>query len=80
MTDDAPESTAERTLSDAVHAMRADPRICRRCSGCGQVAHGDDASSWLAWASLPPGSDLAVRLGIVFPVTCPSCAGTGRTP
>lgn len=31
------------------------------------------------WESLPPGSDLAVRLGFVHPEACPDCDGTGQT-
>ncbi|WP_201790366.1 hypothetical protein [Prescottella equi] len=51
---------------------------CAKCEGCGQVANDDDESPWTAWASLPPGSDLAVRTGLVRPVTCPDCLGTGK--
>ena len=50
---------------------------CPRCLGCGQVADSEDAEPWSAWADLPPGSDLAVRMGLVKPVDCPECKGTG---
>lgn len=54
-------------------------RMCTHCWGCGQVAGGDDdRSPWSAWAELPPGSDLAVRLGFVWPETCEDCGGTGK--
>lgn len=51
---------------------------CAACDGCGQVADDEDRTPWTAWAHLPPGSDLAVRLGIVKPVQCETCGGTGK--
>lgn len=51
---------------------------CRRCWGCGQLANSNDQEPWTVWEELPPGSDLAVRLGIVIPVPCPDCNGTGQ--
>ncbi len=53
---------------------------CTDCEGCGQVADTDEREPWTAWASLPPGSDLAVRLGMVRPMPCPRCAGGGTEP
>lgn len=53
---------------------------CPRCDGCGQVANTDDAEPWTAWTSLPPGSDIAVRMGLVRPLICPACHGGGLTP
>ena len=50
---------------------------CLRCDGCGEIANTDDGEPWTAWASLPPGSDLAVRCGIVRPLLCPDCLGRG---
>lgn len=50
---------------------------CARCEGCGKIANDDDGSPWTAWESLPPGSDLAVRAGIVRPIQCPGCEGRG---
>jgi hypothetical protein len=50
---------------------------CGRCDGCGRVASTEAGEPWTAWASLPPGSDLAVRLGVVKPLRCPRCDGTG---
>lgn len=47
---------------------------CWKCLGEGQVANSDDQEPWSAWASLPPGSDLAVRLGLVAPMPCPECS------
>jgi len=51
---------------------------CSMCAGCGQVADDDDGTPWKYWADLPPGSDLAVRMGLVKPQTCPGCEGTGQ--
>ncbi|MCV7230706.1 hypothetical protein [Mycolicibacterium komossense] len=50
---------------------------CPRCYGDGKIATDDDGSPWGAWEELPPGSDFAVRLGIVRPIDCPDCGGTG---
>jgi hypothetical protein len=52
---------------------------CPKCLGDGRVAGGtDDLDAWPVWAALPPGSDLAVRMGLVYPITCPACGGTGE--
>lgn len=53
---------------------------CQRCDGCGRIADSDDGEPWTVWANLPPGSDLAVRMGIVNPIDCPACGGTGGNP
>ena len=50
---------------------------CPRCDGCGKVADTDEQEPWTAWETLPPGSDLAVKMGIVKPIPCPSCEGKG---
>lgn len=52
---------------------------CVRCSGCGYIANDDEGSPWVHWANLPPGADLAVRMGIVKRLPCPVCNGTGGT-
>jgi hypothetical protein len=51
---------------------------CERCNGCGRIANSDDGEPWSDWEGLPPGSDVAVRLGIVSPIPCPSCGGSGK--
>jgi DnaJ-class molecular chaperone len=53
---------------------------CRRCRGCGQIANSDDGEPWTFWAELPAPSNLAVQLGIVRPIPCPDCKGTGQRP
>lgn len=51
---------------------------CRRCDGCGKIANSENGEPWTQWASLPPGSDLAVRMGIVAPIPCPDCCGDDK--
>jgi hypothetical protein len=50
---------------------------CQRCDGCGKVADSDDGEPWTAWMKLPVGSAAAVIAGLVKPVDCPDCSGTG---
>lgn len=50
---------------------------CSRCDGCGKIANDEEGTPWIAWQSLPPGSDMAVRLGQVVPLECPKCGGSG---
>ena len=50
---------------------------CFKCQGCGQVANSEEQEAWTYWAELPPGSDVAVRMGLVKPIPCPSCGGSG---
>jgi hypothetical protein len=75
--DDLPERDREvdRLIGEAVAAHLG--ASCPACDGCGQVADSDDREPWTVWASLPPGSDLAVRAGMVRPMPCPRCAGSG---
>jgi hypothetical protein len=56
-----------------------DPAKCPKCWGCGKVADTEDQEPWTAWEELPPGSDLAVRAGLVKPLTCPVCDGSGKS-
>jgi hypothetical protein len=74
-----PEATA--LLRRAVELRDADAAApCPKCLGDKQIADSDDGEPWSAWANLPPGSDLAVRTGMVKPITCPECKGTGTKP
>jgi len=52
---------------------------CQTCDGCGRVADTEDREPWTAWTSLPLHSAAAVVLGIVRPITCPKCGGSGET-
>ena len=53
---------------------------CTQCRGCGKVANSDKQEAWTYWTELPPGSDLAVRTGLIKPITCPRCGGSGNKP
>ncbi len=51
---------------------------CGQCDGCGKVANSDDGEPWTVWENLPPCSDIAVKMGIVKPISCPACGGMGE--
>lgn len=51
---------------------------CSRCDGCGKIADSDSGEPWSAWLTLPVGSAVAVTMGIVKPIPCPDCGGTGK--
>ncbi len=53
---------------------------CPTCDGCGQVADDEDHTPWSEWLNLPVKSGAAVILGLVQPLPCPDCGGTGRQP
>lgn len=50
---------------------------CGRCNGCGQIANSKDGEPWNDWEDLPPGSNVAVLMGLVKPIPCPTCGGAG---
>src|ERR1035441_8811014 len=54
------------------------PRQCSRCEGCGKLADTDDREPLTASSSLPLKSSAAVLAGLVKPVPCDACGGTGR--
>ena len=56
------------------------PDDCKRCWGGGRIADSQDGEPWAMWQELPPGSDLAAKMGIVKPIPCPQCGGTGKLP
>lgn len=53
-------------------------RPCPRCEGCSQLADTDDREPWTYWTSLPTESQLAIHLGLVRPIPCDTCEGTGK--
>lgn len=70
-------------VNAAIAALRGErpsdaTRPCERCDGCGRIANSDDGEAWTAWQDLPPPSDLAVRMGLVKPIPCPICGGSGK--
>lgn len=56
------------------------PDPCRHCLGWKKIANSTDGESWKYWAELPSPENLAVVIGVVFPVDCPRCQGTGKEP
>lgn len=50
---------------------------CRRCDGCGQIADSDDGEPWSMWLDLPLRAAVAVTMGLVRPIPCPNCGGSG---
>ena len=60
--------------------MGSETKECDRCAGCGQIANDDDGTPWKYWAELPAQSAIAVHLGLVRPIPCPECKGTGHDP
>ena len=56
------------------------PDACRHCLGWKKIANSDDGESWKYWAELSSPENLAVVLGVVFPIDCPRCQGTGKEP
>ena len=52
---------------------------CPACLGWGRIANDEERTPWKYWAELPPPSNLAVQLGLVYPVECSKCGGSGRT-
>ncbi len=57
--------------------MTDEPKECGRCDGCGQIADSKKGEPWTSWESMPYASKVAIRMGLVRPITCPDCAGTG---
>ena len=50
---------------------------CDACDGCGKVTNTQEREPWSAWTSLPLISR-AVLAGIVRPIQCNQCEGTGK--
>lgn len=51
---------------------------CQRCEGCGQIADSEEGEPWSDWMALPVSAAFAVVSGLVKPVPCPSCRGSGK--
>lgn len=51
---------------------------CDKCDGCGKIANDDDGTPWKFWLELPLQSSAAVLMGLVVPLTCPQCGGSGK--
>lgn len=78
-----PMELSELVKRDPLEAVTLQPPIpeeikCGACAGCGQIANDDEGTPWQYWADLAPPSNLAVVIGIVRPLPCPSCGGSGK--
>lgn len=51
---------------------------CTKCAGCGRVANSERQEPWKYWEDLPLKSAAAVVLGVVRPIQCPECGGSGE--
>lgn len=51
---------------------------CERCDGCGKIASSEEGEPWTAWTSMPVNSAIALVMGLVYPVDCPKCHGSGK--
>ena len=52
---------------------------CEQCLGWKRVDDGEGAS-WKYWAELPAQSAIGIQLGLIKPVECPRCHGSGIEP
>jgi hypothetical protein len=73
-------ATAGQLLTCLVHEIELciEANICRKCEGCGKIASDDEQTPWSRWLKLPLESSIAVVAGLVTPLECPECEGTGR--
>lgn len=53
---------------------------CQQCLGWKRVANTDGQESWMYWAELPTQAAIAIQIGLVKPIECPRCHGTGIEP
>jgi predicted nucleic-acid-binding Zn-ribbon protein len=56
----------------------SDQEKCPKCEGCGEIANDEDGLPWTHWQELPTAASFAIRLGLIFPIECPECGGTGK--
>lgn len=52
---------------------------CGQCLGWKRVDDGEK-QSWKYWEELPAQSRIAITMGLVKPITCPRCSGSGIEP
>jgi NTP pyrophosphatase (non-canonical NTP hydrolase) len=52
---------------------------CQQCLGWKRVDDSEGAS-WKHWAGLPGQSAIVVQMGLIKPIECPRCHGTGVEP
>lgn len=50
---------------------------CDRCAGCGYITDGKNGDPFKYWLELPVQSAVALQMGLVKPVECPECKGSG---
>lgn len=60
--------------------MTAPTKDCTWCQGDGRIADDDEGTPWKYWLELPLQSALAVTMGLVKPIPCTTCGGTGQVP
>ena len=65
---------------DAVRAgpAKAEADKCAQCDGCGRVADTADREPWTFYSKVPLESSAAVLLGLIKPIVCPVCNGSGQ--
>lgn len=74
-----PDSDRDRHIKAIKAAVeKLSPTVCPKCEGYGLVADTEDEEPWTEWENLPPGSDLAVEMGMVKPKPCSACSDGDR--
>ena len=72
------EVKVEEVNVEEVKDSEEEVKRCERCEGCGQITSDDGGTPWIHWSNLPLSSAGAVLLGVVKPLVCPECNGSGR--
>ena len=67
-------------LAESLVIDHVGPDACTLCLGWKRVDDGADGISWKFWAELPAPQAIAVKMGLVKPIVCPRCGGTGIEP